>query len=242
MNIGKTLKRGSYEVDVDVLSTAIKDVMAGHDLKLTDAQAQETMQTFQREAKAKHDEEQKKLADKNKASGETFLAENKKKEGVKTLTVTLPDGKSAEMQYKVLTEGTGPLPSTNEVVTINYKGTTIDGKEFDSSTKRPQAAKIALNRDMLRGRNEALERMKVGSKWEVYLPASLAYGESGMGPVESGSTVIMELELLSIDTPQPLTSDIIRVPSAEELKRGSNVEVLKAEDVARMQNGAAGKK
>ena len=136
-----------------------------------------------------------------------------------------------ELQYKVITEGTGAIPKTNDTVTVNYRGTLINGKEFDSSAKHGQPGKFQVNR-VVRGWTEALQMMKVGSKWELYIPSSLAYGDYGSGPdIQPGATLIFEVELVSIDTPPPLTSDIIRVPSAEELKAGAKVEVIKPEDV-----------
>jgi FKBP-type peptidyl-prolyl cis-trans isomerase FklB len=232
VNVGAFVKRSNMDMDVDVLTAAIKDVLAGHELKLTDMQAQEAIRNYQREG-------MKKSAEKNKKDAESFLAENKKKDGVKTQTVTLPDGATAELQYKVVTEGTGAIPKSNDTVTVNYRGTLMSGKEFDSSYKRGQPAKFAVNR-VVRGWTEALQMMKTGAKWELYLPSSLGYGDYGSPPlIEPGAPLIFEVELLSIDTPQPLTSDIIRVPSAEELKKGAKVEVLKAEDVEKQIKAAA---
>ncbi len=239
MNIGANLKRGGYQVDVDVLANAIKDVLADKPLKLTETEAREVMNAYNTELRAKREEERKELAEKNQEAGEKFLAENAKKTGVKTLSVTLPDGTNAVMQYKVITEGTGAIPGSNDTVTVNYRGTLIDGKEFDSSAKHGQPAKFQVNR-VIRGWTTALEHMKVGSKWEVFIPSSLAYGDHASGPIiEPGSTLIFEIELLNAEAAappppaQPLTSDIIKVPSAEELKKGAKVEILKPEDVER---------
>ncbi|HWQ91484.1 MAG TPA: FKBP-type peptidyl-prolyl cis-trans isomerase, partial [Clostridia bacterium] len=153
----------------------------------------------------------------------------------------------AEFQYKVITPGTGPTPGSNDTVTVNYRGTLIDGKEFDSSAKRGQPAKFQANR-VIRGWAEALQMMPAGSKWELYIPAPLAYGEFGSGPlIKPGATLIFEVELLSTEAPkppappQPLTSDIIKVPSAEEMKKGAKVEVLKPEDVERELKAATNK-
>ena len=247
MNIGTNVKRGGVDLDVDVISAAMKDVLAGRDLKLTEQQAQEAMRNYQMEARAKHEENQKLAAEKNKKEGEAFLAANKKKEGVKTHTVALPDGTAAEMQYKVITAGTGAMPKSNDTVTVNYRGTLISGKEFDSSAKRGQPAKFQVGR-VVRGWTEALQMMKAGSKWELYIPSTLAYGDAGNQGIEPGSTLIFEVELIGADAPppppppaQPLTSDIIRVPSAEELKRGAKIEVIKPEDLERLTNAAAQK-
>jgi hypothetical protein len=143
------------------------------------------------------------------------------------------------LQYTVITEGIGEIPKSNDTVSVNYKGTLLNGKEFDSSYKRGQPAKFMVNR-VVRGWTVALESMKVGSKWELYIPSSLGYGDTGNASIEPGSTLIFEVELLAIEPPpaatpasQPLTSDIIKVPSAEELKIGAKIEVIKAEDAAK---------
>jgi FKBP-type peptidyl-prolyl cis-trans isomerase len=200
---------------------------------------------YQNEMRTKREEEQKKAADKNRQEGEKFLADNKKKPGVKTRTITLADNATAEMQYKVLTEGTGEMPKSNDVVIVNYTGKLINGKEFDSSSKHGGPMKRPAN-SLIRGWTEALQMMKTGSKWELYLPAALAYGDRPAGPdIEPGATLIFEMELTGIEAPppppppaQPLTSDIIRVPSAEELKKGAKIEVLKPEDVEKARKEA----
>lgn len=248
MNIGNGIKRGGVDLDVDVLANAIKDVLAGRDLKLTEQQAQDSWRAYQMESRHKQEEMRKQQAEKNKREGEAFLAENKKKPGVKTHAVTLANGTTAEMQYKVITEGTGAIPRSNDTVTVNYKGTLINGKEFDSSAKHgDQPAKFQVNR-VVRGWTEALQMMKFGLKWELYLPSTLAYEDRGAGPnIEPGSTLIFEMELLGTESPapppppQPLTSDIIRVPSAEELKKGAKIEVIKPEDMEKYTNAPAAK-
>lgn len=239
VNIGNNLKRSGMDIDVDVMSAAIKDVIAGKEPKLNDQQAREAIMSYQQQARTKQ-------ADKNKQEGEKFLAENKTKAGVKTQTVTLADGATADLQYKVITEGTGEIPKSNDTVTVNYRGTLVNGKEFDSSSKHGGPAKFQVNR-VVRGWTEALQMMKVGSKWELYLPSALAYGDFGSGPmIEPGATLLFEVELVGIEPPapppappQPLTSDIIKVPSADELKKGAKIEVLKAEDVERQLKAAA---
>jgi FKBP-type peptidyl-prolyl cis-trans isomerase FklB len=231
MNIGANLKRSGYDVDPSILAEGLKDALAGADTRLTETEAREALNAYQKEMAAKREEERVKTAEKNKKEGDAFLAENKKKAGIKTHSVTLPDGTTAELQYKVLTAGTGATPKSNDLVVVNYRGTLINGTEFDSSAKQGQPLKRAANQ-LIRGWTEALQLMKVGSKWEIYVPAALAYGDRGSGPViEPGATLIFEMELIGIETPQPLTSDIIRVPSAEELKQGAKVEVIKPEDI-----------
>ncbi len=244
MNIGSNLKRSGFDVDVDLLAAAIKDVVAGKDPRMTEEEARTAVMGYQQELRAKKDEERKQLAEKNRKAGQEFLAANKSKEGVKTHSVTLPDGSTAELQYKVLTDGPGAPPSSNDTVTVNYKGTLIDGREFDSSAKQGKPAQFPVN-GVIKGWTEALKLMKTGSKWQLFIPSTLAYGDNQSGPlIEPGSTLIFEVELISAQaptpppTPQPLTSDIIRVPSAEELKKGAKVEVLKPEDVERQLRAA----
>ena len=241
MNIGTSLKRSGFDVDVDILAGAIKDAAAGKTPALSETEAREVMMAYQQELKKKQEEERTVLGDKNRKAGAEFLTANKAKPGVKTKSVALADGTTAELQYKIITEGTGTTPGSNDTVTVNYKGTLIDGKELDSSAKHGQAAKFQVNR-VIRGWTESLQLMKVGSKFEVYIPSTLAYGDRQSGPlIEPGSTLIFEVELVSVEAPaapaapaQPLTSDIIRVPSAEELKKGAKIEVIKPEDAARM--------
>jgi FKBP-type peptidyl-prolyl cis-trans isomerase FklB len=248
-DIGNNLKRGGVDLDMEVLSGALKNALAGQPSQLNEQQVRDAINSYRQAATAKRDEERKKTAEKNHKEGDAFLAENKTKPGVNTHDVKLPDGTTAEMQYKVITEGTGATPKSNDTVVVNYRGTLINGKEFDNSAKRGgQPAKFPVNR-VVKGWTEALQIMKTGSKWELYLPSSLAYGENGYGPnIEPGSTLIFEMELVGIDAPAaapappaPLTSDIIRVPSAEELKKGAKIEVIKPEDLEKLTNAAAQK-
>jgi FKBP-type peptidyl-prolyl cis-trans isomerase FklB len=248
LSFGNMIKRGNLDVDVDVVASVIRDVMAGHELKINEQQARQAIVAYQQEA-------QRKLAEKNKKAGEAFLAENRTKPGVKSQEVTLPDGTKAEMQYKVLTQGSGATPRSNDIVSVNYRGTLIGGKEFDNSAKRGQPLKRPAN-SLVRGWTEALQMMKVGDKWELYLPSALAYGDRPYGPdIEPGSTLIFEMELVGVEAPpspgapgapptaptQPLTSDIIKVPSAEEIKKGAKIEVIKAEDAAKLAKEGAAK-
>ncbi len=248
-DIGNNLKRGGVELDMDVLANAMKNAIAGQPSKLTEQQVREAINNYRQVARAKQEETRRQAAEKNRKEGETFLAENKKKPGIKTFDVKLADGTTAQMQYKVVTEGTGAIPKSNDTVVVNYRGTLINGKEFDNSAKRGgQPAKFPVNR-VVRGWTEALQMMKTGSKWELYLPSSLAYGDNGYGPnIEPGAALIFEMELTGIEAPPPpapppapLTSDIIRVPSAEELKKGAKIEVIKPEELEKYTNAAAQK-
>lgn len=235
MSIGNSIKRAGFDVDPDVVSQGIKDVLAGRPTKFTDKEAQQTIVAYQQELRAKRDQARVETAKKNHKEGEAFLAANKQKEGVKTLDVKLPNGSTAELQYKVLTEGTGETPSGSDSVVLNLKGTLPNGKQFEESKDR----KLPLNRIPVRGITDALQHMKAGAKWEVYLPSALAFGDYPGPNVEPGSAVIYDVELVSVEHPQPMTSDIIKVPSAEELKKGAKIEVIKPEDVKKMQEEAA---
>jgi FKBP-type peptidyl-prolyl cis-trans isomerase FklB len=230
---GNQIKRGNLDVDMNTVLQAATDVVDGKELRLTEAEASQTLRAYQQETR-------RKIGEKNKKEGQAFLEENKKKPGVQTVSVVQADGTTAELQYKILTEGNGEIPKSNDTVSVNYRGTLINGKEFDSSYKRGQPAKFMVNR-VVKGWTTALEMMKVGSKWELYIPSGLAYGDAGNPSIEPGSTLLFEVELLAIEPPpaaapaaQPLTSDIIKVPSADELKKGAKIEVIKAEDAAKI--------
>jgi len=247
MNVGANLKRMGGEVDVDILIAALKDALAGKDMKMTEQQMMQVLRNNQREMMAKRQEEQHKMAEKNRKAGEEFLAENKKKEGVKALDVKMAEGNTVEMQYKVLTEGSGSIPKSNDMVTVLYRGTLLNGKEFDAATNAATPRKFPLSSPPVRGWSDALQMMKTGSKSELWVPSPLAFGDYGRPNVEPGSLVVYELELVGAEpapqaavpaAPQPLTSDIIRVPSAEELKAGAKPEVIKAEEVERLKAAA----
>jgi FKBP-type peptidyl-prolyl cis-trans isomerase FklB len=157
---------------------------------LTDQEARETMTVFQKEMMAKQEVLAKKLGEKNKKEGEAFLAENKKKEGVKTL----PSG----LQYRVIKEGTGRKPKATDKVLTHYRGTLIDGTEFDSSYKRGTPTSFKVN-EIIPGWTEALQLMKEGAKWQLFIPSNLAYAERGAGrDIGPNATLIFEVELISI--------------------------------------------
>ena len=190
MDIGGNLKRGSVEVDPDLLAKGLKDSYGGGKTILTEEQARQAIADFQKTLMAKRAETMKKLSEKNKVDGEKFLAENAKKEGVKTL----PSG----LQYREIAPGTGKSPKATDTVTTQYKGTLIDGTEFDSSYKRGQPATFPVS-GVIPGWTEALQLMREGAKWQLFLPPNLAYGEKGAGQVIGpGATLIFEVELISI--------------------------------------------
>lgn len=190
LDIGRNMKRQLIEVDLDLLMRGVKDGLGDGKAALSDSVIQQTMATWQKEMMAKMNEMQKKAGEKNKKEGETFLAENKKKSGV----ITLPSG----LQYKILKDGTGKSPLATDTVVTHYRGTLINGKEFDSSYKRNQPATLPANR-FIAGWTEALQKMKVGSKWQLFVPPTLGYGENGAGQdIGPNATLIFEIELLDI--------------------------------------------
>ncbi len=190
MNVGKGLHRESIDVDPNMIMQGLKDALAGGKTLMTDDQAQQTMMQLQAEVREQEDAKRKQAAQTNMQKGEAFLAANKTKPGVETL----PSG----LQYKIIKQGTGPKPTLNDVVTCNYKGTLIDGKEFDSSYKRGEPATFPV-KGVIKGWTEALQLMPVGSKFELFLPPDLAYGERGAGQdIGPNETLIFEVELISI--------------------------------------------
>lgn len=190
MDIGGNLKRQAIEVDPDLLAKGFKDRYGGGNTILTEEEARQAIMNFQKLQMAKQAEDMKKQGEKNKEEGEKFLAGNAKKEGVKTL----PSG----LQYKEITPGTGKSPTAADTVTTNYKGTLIDGTEFDSSYKRGQPATFPVS-GVIPGWTEALQLMKEGAKWQLFVPPNLAYGERGAGrEIGPNATLIFDVELISV--------------------------------------------
>jgi FKBP-type peptidyl-prolyl cis-trans isomerase len=189
-NFGKSLKQQEIEINTDIFIKGMKDGLSGGKMVLTDQEMKETMTSFQKEMAAKQAEKRKVLGEKNKKEGEAFLSTNKTKEGVKTL--------ASGLQYKVITEGTGKTPKATDSVVTNYKGTLIDGTEFDSSYQRKTPATFKVN-GVIKGWTEALQLMKEGSKWQLFVPSDLAYGERGAGPnIGPNAVLIFEIELVSV--------------------------------------------
>jgi FKBP-type peptidyl-prolyl cis-trans isomerase FklB len=194
INIGSSFKEQSLDVDPEWVGKGIRDAVGGGKTLLTDAEVEQILTAFQQQMRAKVEAEMKTKAESNKKEGDSFLAENKKKSGV----VTLPSG----LQYKVITAGKGAKPKKTDNVTTHYRGTLINGTEFDSSIKRGQPANFPVD-GVIPGWTEALQLMPVGSKWQLFVPADLAYGPRAVGGVIGpNSTLIFEVELLSINSPQ----------------------------------------
>ena len=189
-NVGRNLTRDSIKVNDDAFVLGLNDASVDSAKRvMSDSVLQATMEQFQSDMQMRQMANMRAMAEKNKAEGDAFLAENKTKEGV----VTLPSG----LQYKVLSEGKGATPKAGQTISANYRGTFIDGKEFDASDSHGGPAEFRVG-EVIPAWNEALQKMKVGSKWMVWAPASLAYGEHGNRGIPPNSTLVFELELLGV--------------------------------------------
>jgi FKBP-type peptidyl-prolyl cis-trans isomerase len=189
VQLGNDMKKQSIDVDPAIVAKGLQDLLLGNKLLISDQEAKDFVAAYQKEKAAKFAEERKKLGENNKEEGATFLAENKQKEGVKTL----PSG----LQYKVLKEGTGRTPKVTDTVVVQYKGTLVNGTEFASSYRTNKPATFPVN-GIMRGWTEALQLMKEGSTWQIFIPPELAYGEQGAGPIGPNATLIFKIELIAV--------------------------------------------
>jgi FKBP-type peptidyl-prolyl cis-trans isomerase FklB len=187
LQFGFNFKRQNVDLNIDTFMAGLRDALANKP-RMTESEVRETMTAWTKETT----EKQKVVADKNAAESEKFLVENKKKEGVKTT--------ASGLQYKVIKEGTGAQPKETETVTVHYRGTLTDGTEFDSSHKRGEPATFPVN-GVIKGWQEALQMMKTGSKYQLFVPPSLAYAERATGSIPPNSVLIFEVELLGIKPP-----------------------------------------
>jgi FKBP-type peptidyl-prolyl cis-trans isomerase FklB len=190
VNIGKNMQMQEIEIDQSQLIQGLKDGLSNAKTALTDKEMEETMKSFQEVMMNKMNAKQKVEGEKNMKVGQVFLAENKKKEGV----VTLPSG----LQYKIITQGNGPKPSLNQTVRCHYRGTLVDGREFDSSYERGEPTEFPVS-GVIKGWTEALQLMPTGSKWQLFIPSDLAYGPNGAGQtIGPNATLIFDIELIAI--------------------------------------------
>jgi FKBP-type peptidyl-prolyl cis-trans isomerase FklB len=188
LNIGRNFKKQNVDLNPEALLAGVKDALSGAKPALNETEERDAMMSLQKDAM----EKQKAMGEKNAAEGKKFLEENKKKEGVKST--------ASGLQYKVLKEGNGQQPKASDTVTVDYRGTLIEGTEFDSSYKRGQPATFPLN-GVIKGWTEGLQLMKTGAKYQFVIPADLAYGSRQMGPdIPPNSTLIFEVELKSVQT------------------------------------------
>jgi FKBP-type peptidyl-prolyl cis-trans isomerase FklB len=233
-------KEQGVDVDPDLVLRGLKDGQSGAPTLMTQQEMHDIINKFQNALADKQQKMREQVLAKNKAEGEAFLAKNKALPGV----VTLPDG----LQYKVIADGAGEMPGEDDIVTMNYRGTFVDGTEFGSSAQDGKQLQVAVNR-IFRGWKEALRLMKAGSKWQLFIPAELAYGQAGMPPrIQPNAVLLIEVELLAVQHPNPqpasappssanppLTSDIVKVPSADEMNKGAKIEIIKSGDVQKLQ-------
>lgn len=196
LSLGRNLKAQSIDVDSELMARGLKDGLTGAKALLTDEQIQKAITAFQEQVNARKMAEAKAVGEKNKADGAAFLAANKAKPGV----VTLPSG----LQYRVVRQGRGASPKATDVVSAHYSGTLLDGTEFDSSYKRGQPLSVPVN-GVIAGWTEALQKMKVGDKWQLFIPSNLAYGETPQegSPIPPNAVLIFDIELLGIGQPAP---------------------------------------
>jgi FKBP-type peptidyl-prolyl cis-trans isomerase FklB len=242
MSVGTSIKKQELTVDVDTIAAAIKDVLSGRQTRFSEAEFTKIQRQLGGALRAKmmaqRQVEQAKMEKEgaeNKAKGDAFLATNATQPGVKTLS----DG----IQYKVITDGTGPIPGPHDTVTVSYKGSLIDGTVFDQNEKFT----TPVTGRTIKGWSAVLQQMKVGSKWQVFIPPAVGYGPRGFPPkIGPDTTLIFDMELLS-DSPPAIASasppsshvppspssstpvvsgQIIKVPSADELKKGAKIEVI----------------
>ena len=189
LNVGFNMKRQNVDLNQDAFVAGMKDALGGRKPLLTEQEVRETMIAFEKDMQDKRTQ----AAQKNSAEAEKFLNENKSKEGMKTT--------ASGLQYKVLKDGNGAQPKSSDTVTVNYRGTLTDGTEFDSSYKRGQPASFPVS-GVIKGWTEALQLMKVGSKYQLVIPPDLGYGQNGQGAIPPSSVLIFEVELLDVKSPQ----------------------------------------
>lgn len=234
VNFGSNLKNQEVEVNLDTVRKGIEDALAGNP-KLSNAEMTETFNQLRTQITAKAQEKAKA----NKGIGDKWIAENATKPGVKKAE------SGSGLYYKVIQEGSGDSPKANDKVSVKYTGKLIDGTVFDSTDQNQGQPRQFMANAVIPGWKEGLQLMKKGSKYEFYIPSELAYGERAQRQIPANSALIFDVELVDIiptpippalpgqpgGAPAPVTSDIIKVPSQEELKKGAKIEILKPEDV-----------
>jgi len=222
---GKNLKSHEVELNEKVLVDAIREALADKEPAMNIEAIQETLKQLRKEVLIRYNLQKNEVASKNKKDGEGFLAANKTRAGVNTL--------KSGLQYKVLTEGNGPNPLAADIVSVNYRGTLLNGMEFDSSYARGAQEMVKVD-DMIPAWSEALQLMKAGSKWQLFVPAELAYGELDNGTIAPNSTLIYELELVSIEKDKDLDVSVSGTP-AESVVINTETNVEESETVHREQ-------
>ncbi len=193
VDMGKSLKAQNLQLNIDMLARGIKDGLAGSPLLMTDDEMRQTLLTLQKQIIAKQQADMKVLGDKNLQAGQKFLDDNKTKPGVKVTANGL--------QYKVIDDGKGKMPASSDVVTVDYEGKLINGQVFDSTYQRGKPATFQLSQ-VIEGWQQALQMMKAGATWELYIPPKLAYGDKGLGgPIGPNETLVFKVHLISVGAP-----------------------------------------
>jgi FKBP-type peptidyl-prolyl cis-trans isomerase len=206
-NLGHQFKQNDIKANTDMLMQGLRDGLSGGKGTMTEAEMQSTMQAFQQQVMAQQEAKSKVLGEKNKTEGEAFLAKNKTRPGVKTT--------ASGLQYEVLKQGTGPTAKATDTVTVNYKGTLMDGTTFDSSYDRGQPATFVLNQ-VIPGWTEGVQLMNVGSKYKFYIPSALGYGDRGAGNVIGpNAPLVFEVELVSIGAPDAAKPGAAATPGGQ---------------------------
>jgi len=232
LNMGSNIKQNDIDVNLDMILRGLQDGVGGKAALMTQAEIAQIQDTFRKQLRTKQEAKLVQVKQKNLAAGQAFLAAKEMEEGVKKT--------GSGLLYKVIKPGSGPKPAPTDRVAVHYRGTFLDGAEFDSSAKRGPEPVVMGVSQVIKGWGEALTNMNVGSKWEIYVPSGLAYGEQGRPNIEPNSALIFDVELVEIrqpeQPPQPITSDIIKVPSKAELDAGAKIEIIKQEDLAKLTN------
>ncbi len=231
VNIGRGLvNQGIEDIDRVALLKGLNDAVDQIETSMTPDEMQTTLVALSRKIQEIQSQKRKQQAEENAQKGAVFLAENKKRPEVLTTNTGL--------QYEIIKSGAGASPQPSDKVSVHYKGTLLDGTEFDSSYKRNKPSSFPVNR-VIKGWTEGLQLMSPGSKFKFYIPSELAYGKNGSRSIPPNSTLIFEVELLEVMSEKPptppkpkvVTSDIIKVPSKEGLAKGEKIKIIKSEDI-----------
>lgn len=190
VTLGESMQADIEDLDIDTFTDGMRDVFEGNDLALDEAQMSEALMTFQEQSMAAREAEAAEAAEANRQAGEEFLAENAERDDVTVM--------ESGLQYEVLESGDGESPGPQDTVEVNYEGTLLDGTVFDSSFERGESVSFQVNQ-VIEGWQEALQAMSVGDSWMLYIPADLAYGESGQGPIGPNEVLTFRVELLDVE-------------------------------------------
>jgi FKBP-type peptidyl-prolyl cis-trans isomerase FklB len=207
VELARGLKAQRVNPDVDLMVKALRDTLAGNKLLMSETEATAALKTYEEDQKHDFEHAKQMISEKNKREGEALFAENVKKEGV----VTLPSG----LQYKILKQGDGKKPTLEDKIVCHYRGTLLDGNEFDSSYKRNQPPTLPV-KGLIKGWSEALQLMPVGSKWQLFIPPHLAYGDRVVGGIGPNAMLVFEVELISIENSGPVGAHPVETGEKED--------------------------